>query len=186
MITNILHVHTLNGVCNPGRANLLISEMLGTEGFKFFMIFHTKTRFASMLSSLGVVCTHTVCITCICQFLCGLQVSLDCSETNIFLFLTTGPILFPARLKQYDVTESVLQKAFLQYLGGRSNLCWTLTKPATIGFYRDLHQYLRKWLPAHSASKTAVGMFYLLIDVPGGCPVDPITFIPLYKELLVI
>ena len=42
----IIHVHTLNGVCNPGRANLLISEMLGTEGFKFFMIFHTKTRFA--------------------------------------------------------------------------------------------------------------------------------------------
>ena len=35
----------------------------------------------------------------------------------------------------------------------------------TIGFYRDLHQYLRQWPPAHSASKTAVGTFYLLIDV---------------------
>ena len=73
--------------------------------------------------------------------------------------------MFPASLKQYDVTESALQKAFLQCLGGRSDLCWTLTKPVTIGFYRDLHQYLRQWLPAHSASKTAVGTFYLLIDV---------------------
>ena len=73
--------------------------------------------------------------------------------------------MFPASLKQYDVTEGALQKAFLQCLGGRRDLCWVLTKPVTIGFYRDLHQYLRQWPPAHSASKTAVGTFYLLIDV---------------------
>ena len=73
--------------------------------------------------------------------------------------------MFPASVEQYNVTESVLQEAFLQCLGGQNNLCWTLTKPATIGFYRDLHQYLRQWPPARLASKTAVGKFYLLIDV---------------------
>ena len=86
-------------------------------------------------------------------------------QKHIFLLLSTGPIVFPGNLKQYAVTESVLQKAFLQYLGGHSDLCWTPTKPVTFGFYRDLHQYLRQWPPARSASKTAVGTFYLRIDV---------------------
>ena len=115
---------------------------------------------------------------------------LQCHWTvHIFLLLTTGPIVFPASLKQYDVTEGALQKAFLQSLSGRRDLCWVLKKPVRIGFYRDLHQYLRQWPPAHSASKTAVGTFYLPIDVyfkPGGCPVNLITSIPLYKELRVI
>ena len=35
----------------------------------------------------------------------------------------------------------------------------------TVGFYRDLHHYLRQWPPAHSATKTTVGRFYLLVDV---------------------
>ena len=34
----------------------------------------------------------------------------------------------------------------------------------TIGFYKQLHHYLRKWPPSRFATKTTVGRFYLLID----------------------
>ena len=66
---------------------------------------------------------------------------------NVSAFHCTGPIVFPASLKQY-VTESALQKAFLQ--------CLILQRFAPI---------LRHWPPARSASKTAIGTFYLWIDV---------------------
>ena len=66
---------------------------------------------------------------------------------------------------QQFVSENILQKAFLQCLEGRQVLCWTLTKPVTVGFYRDLHHYLRQWPPSQSATKTTVGRFYLLVDV---------------------
>ena len=65
--------------------------------------------------------------------------------------------------------ESVLQKAFLQCLEGRQDLCWTLTKPVSVGFYRDLHRYLRQWPPSRSATKTTVGKFYLFVDVNFKC-----------------
>lgn len=68
-------------------------------------------------------------------------------------------------MQECDVTEELLQKAFLQCLEGRDDLCWTLIKPVTVGFYRDLHHYLRHWPPARSATKTTVGRFYLLVDV---------------------
>ena len=117
-----------------------------------------------MLSCLGLVCMqYCLYISKFCV-VCKSHCNLYCSETDIFLLLTTGQIVFPASLQHY-VTESALQKAFLQCLGGHSDLCVTLAKPATIGFYRDLHQYLRQWPPARSASKTAIGTFYLLIDV---------------------
>ena len=58
--------------------------------------------------------------------------------------------------------ESLLQRAFLQYAKGEIE--WTLDKPVTIGFYRELHKYLQKWAPSRSATKTTMGMFYLLID----------------------
>ena len=57
-----------------------------------------------------------------------------------------------------------MQRAFLQCLEGNDCLDWTLTKLVTIGFYRDLHRYLRHWPPARSATKTMVGRFYVLVD----------------------
>ena len=72
--------------------------------------------------------------------------------------------MFPSNVSQCGVTESILQKAFLQCLEGRQDLCWTLTKSVTVGFYRHLHHYLRHWPPSRSATKTTVGRFYLLVD----------------------
>lgn len=39
------------------------------------------------------------------------------------------------------------------------------TKPATIGFYRDLHKYQQHWPPTSAVSKSAIGTLYLQIDV---------------------
>ena len=62
----------------------------------------------------------------------------------------------------FGVTETLLQRAFLQCIEKQRDLCWTLNdKPVTIGFYRELHKYLRKWPPSRSATKTTVGRFYL-------------------------
>ena len=77
--------------------------------------------------------------------------------------------MFPRNVHKCGVTESVLQKAFLQYLEERQDLCWTLTKPVSVGFYRDLHRYLRQWPPSRSATKTTVGKFYLFVDVNFKC-----------------
>lgn len=68
-------------------------------------------------------------------------------------------------MQECDVTEGLLQRAFIQCLEGQNDLEWTLSKPVTIGFYRDLHRYLRHWPPARSATKTTVGKFYVLVDV---------------------
>ena len=81
------------------------------------------------------------------------------------LSLTADLNVFPTSIQECDVTERLLQRAFLQCLEGQKDLCWTLTKPVTVGFYRDLHHYLRQWPPARSATKTTVGRFYLLVDV---------------------
>lgn len=76
-----------------------------------------------------------------------------------------GADVFPTSVQEYGITEDLLQKAFLHCLEGQNDLDWTLRKPVTIGFYRDLHSYLRHWPPAQSATKTTVGKFYLLVDM---------------------
>lgn len=72
--------------------------------------------------------------------------------------------LLPIELQQFGVTERLLQRAFLQCTEEQIGLCWRLDRPVTIGFYRELHKYLRKWPPSRSATKTTVGKFYRLID----------------------
>lgn len=57
-----------------------------------------------------------------------------------------------------------MQRAFVESCKG-TDLCWSLHKPVTVGFYRALHSYLRKWPTSRSATKSAVGNFYTLIDL---------------------
>ena len=35
---------------------------------------------------------------------------------------------------------------------------------STVGFYRELHNFLRKWPVSHSITKVAIGRFYICID----------------------
>ncbi len=81
------------------------------------------------------------------------------------MYVDAASNVFPTNVKQCGVTESVFQKAFLQCLEGQQDLCWTLTKPVTVGFYRNLHHYLLRWPPSRSATKATIGRFYLLVDV---------------------
>jgi len=75
---------------------------------------------------------------------------------NVFL-----PIL--GELLQYGLTEEVLKEAFSQSAEDQES-CWSLNKIPTIGFYRELHNFLKKWPSSHSATKTAIGKFYIQID----------------------
>ena len=72
--------------------------------------------------------------------------------------------MFPSNVFQWGVMESILQKAFLQCLEGQQDMCWTLTQSVTVGFYRDLHHYLRHWPPSRSATKTTVGRLKFFIN----------------------
>ena len=42
--------------------------------------------------------------------------------------------------------------------------CWTLHQIPTVGFYRELFYFLRKWPLSHLATKTAIGKFFVQID----------------------
>lgn len=70
---------------------------------------------------------------------------------------------FPDELQQCGATEQDVQRAFVESCKGKG-LSWSLHKPVTVGFYRALHNYLRKWPTSRSATKSAVGNFYTLID----------------------
>ncbi len=70
---------------------------------------------------------------------------------------------FPDELQQYGASEQNVRRAFVESCE-RRDLCWSLHKPVTIGFYRALHNYLHKWPTSRSATKSAVGNFYTLID----------------------
>ena len=79
----------------------------------------------------------------------------------------SGCVDFPAELQQYGLTEEVLKEAFSQSVEDQE-LCWSLTKIPTVGFYRELHNFLKKWPSSRSATKTAIGKFYIQI-VPELC-----------------
>ena len=78
-------------------------------------------------------------------------------------FCIVGPLHFPDELQQCGATEQDVQRAFVESCKGKG-LSWSLQKPVTVGFYRALHNYLRKWPTSRSATKSAVGNFYTLID----------------------
>ena len=86
------------------------------------------------------------------------------SPSTILYYILHIDITSPSELQQYGVSQSLLQRAFLQCTKEQTDLCWTLDKPVTIGFYRELHKYLQKWPTSHLATKTTVGKFYLLDD----------------------
>ena len=76
------------------------------------------------------------------------------SYYSYMIFLTADS----TRVRSYGgiTTKSIL---------GQIDLCWTLTRPVTVGFCRDLHRYLRQEPSARSATKTTVGTLYSLVDV---------------------
>lgn len=78
-------------------------------------------------------------------------------------FLSIGSICFPTELLKYGLTEEVLKEAFSQ---SPDNACWSLHEIPTVGFYKELYNFLRKWPHTHSMTKTRMGQFFMDID-PG-------------------
>lgn len=78
-------------------------------------------------------------------------------------YISLGPIHFPtAELQHYGLTEDVLKEIFLQ--SDESCTGWSLQEIPSVGFYRKLHNFLMKWPPSRSATKTSIGKFYISID----------------------
>ena len=46
----------------------------------------------------------------------------------------------------------------------KESLSWHLRGIPCVGFYKDLHPYLKKWPRSLSAAKSMIGRFYIAID----------------------
>ena len=66
-------------------------------------------------------------------------------------------------LLQYGLNEELLKKAFSQSVPDQE-LCWSLKEIPTVGFYRELNNFLKKWPLSCSVTETAIGKFYICID----------------------
>lgn len=75
-----------------------------------------------------------------------------------------GCAVVSKELLSLGVTEENLQQAFIRFSEGKSDLCLRIEQPLTVGFYRDLYNYLHKWSLSKTASKTTIGRFFLAID----------------------
>ena len=78
-------------------------------------------------------------------------------------FLSSGCVDFPDQLLHYGLNEELLKRAFSQSIRDQE-LCWSLKETPTVGFYRELHNFLKKWPLSRSVTKTAIGKFYARID----------------------
>ena len=84
----------------------------------------------------------------------------------VFSYIGCAPT-FPAELEEYGLTEKVLKAALFQCsesCASPIDLSWSLKRTPTIGFYRELHLFLRKWHVAHAVTKSTIGRFYISID----------------------
>jgi hypothetical protein len=74
---------------------------------------------------------------------------------------------FPSELQKHGVTETILTKALLQCSQAKIlpvDVDWTLKETPTVGFYRELHIFLKKWPVSRALTKVALGRFYVSID----------------------
>ena len=69
----------------------------------------------------------------------------------------------PDILAAYGLTEELLVMIFHQVETGKDHQ-WQLQGVPTIGFYQQLHSFIRKWCVSHNATKTTIGLLYLSID----------------------
>ena len=89
------------------------------------------------------------------------------SRHYLGLLFTGSTPLFPVLLQKYGLTENILMEGLLQCSQGHKlkvDIKWSLKEVPTVGFYRELHNFLRKWPLSRSMTKVAIGRFYTCID----------------------
>ena len=69
--------------------------------------------------------------------------------------------VFPPELADEGLSREVLLSTLEQVKTGRTDCSWKLHDTPTIGFYRQLHTYLKS---QHNLSKVTIGRFYSAID----------------------
>ena len=73
--------------------------------------------------------------------------------------------VFPNGLHSYyDLNKEFLQSVFHQVQTGSKPLQWQLKGVLNADFYIKLHPFIKKWPITKSATKVAVGKFYIEID----------------------
>ena len=67
-------------------------------------------------------------------------------------------------LHHYGLSEDILASTFHRVQDGKEHLQWTLKCIPEIGFYQELHQFLKRWSVTRGETKQAIGKFYIAID----------------------
>lgn len=70
---------------------------------------------------------------------------------------------FPEELLSYGLSEEVLKATFYQVCDGLP-VSWKLTSIPTVGFYQELHCFLKHWPLTSKVSKHEIALFYMAID----------------------
>lgn len=74
-------------------------------------------------------------------------------------------ITFPDELHDYGLNERLLVKVFNHVQTQKNgSLSWCLRGVPNVGFYQQLHRFMKKWPLSHSSTKVAIGRFYIAID----------------------
>jgi hypothetical protein len=82
-------------------------------------------------------------------------------------FFCVDPLLFPVQLSDYGLTVELLSQALesaQSESGGEVPSSWSLCGVPYVEFYRQLHEFLKKWEKTRSSTKTSIGRFYISID----------------------
>lgn len=79
-------------------------------------------------------------------------------------FIADACPAFPKGLCGYGLSEKLLSTVFHQVLDQKEPLKWYLKGVPDIGFYHELHTFLKKWSVSCRSSKITIGRFYIAID----------------------
>jgi hypothetical protein len=79
--------------------------------------------------------------------------------------LAYSSLKFPNDLVHYGLNEKILETVFIEVEYYKEPLSWHLRGVPCVGFYQELHPYLKKWPRSHSATKSMIGRFYIAIDM---------------------
>ena len=66
-------------------------------------------------------------------------------------------------LERYGLTEKTLEETFLS-IENNIGHTWSLSEVPIVGFYRQLHHYLKRSPLSYLATKSTIGKFYISID----------------------
>jgi len=72
---------------------------------------------------------------------------------------------FPESLLKCGLTKTLLLQIFTDVQCHKTeNVSWHLSETPELGFYRELHQFLKRWPMTQNANKSTLGKVYLAID----------------------